>query len=109
MSIRGMLAGSIGLAAIALPVHAADVTADRLLNAPDKEPDNWLMVHHDYNNSRHSPLTMVNRDNAKDLKLEIHVLDRRPCHRRNAARQGGSRPRWSKTASCTWPTPGPGS
>ena len=34
MSIRGMLAGSIGLAAIALPVHAADVTADRLLN-PD--------------------------------------------------------------------------
>ncbi len=67
MSIRGMLAGSIGLAAIALPVHAADVTADRLLN-PDKEPGNWLMVHHDYNNSRHSTLTTVNRDNVKDLK-----------------------------------------
>jgi alcohol dehydrogenase (cytochrome c) len=67
MSIRGMLAGSIGLAAIALPVHAADVTADRLLN-PDKEPGNWLMVHHDYNNSRHSTLTTVNRDNVKDLR-----------------------------------------
>ena len=67
MSIRGMLAGSIGLAAIAMPVHAADTTADRLLNT-DKEPGNWLMVHHDYNNSRHSALTTINRDNAKDLK-----------------------------------------
>ena len=67
MSIRGMLAGSIGLVAIAIPVHAADTTADRLLNT-DKEPGNWLMVHHDYNNSRHSALTTINRDNAKDLK-----------------------------------------
>src|ERR1700719_251974 len=67
MSIRGMLAGSIGLAAMAMPVYAADTTADRLLNT-DKEPGNWLMVHHDYNNSRHSALTTINRDNAKDLK-----------------------------------------
>src|SRR5712675_2632779 len=67
MSIRGMLAGSIGLAAMAVPVYAADTTADRLLNT-DKEPGNWLMVHRDYNNSRHSPLTVVNKDNAKDLK-----------------------------------------
>src|SRR5215475_12018702 len=67
MSIRGMLAGSFGLAAMALPVQAADVTADRLLN-PDKEPGNWLSVHHDYNNSRHSPLAQVNRDTVKDLK-----------------------------------------
>src|SRR5258708_28820194 len=67
MSIRGMLAGSIGLVAIAMPVHAADPTAERLLNT-DKEPGNWLMVHRDYNNSRHSPLAVVNKDNAKDLK-----------------------------------------
>jgi glucose dehydrogenase len=52
---------------MAMPVYAADTTADRLLN-PDKEPGNWLMVHHDYNNSRHSTLTGINRDNAKDLK-----------------------------------------
>src|SRR5277367_5540286 len=67
MSIRGMLAGSIGLAAVAMPVHAADTTADQLLNT-DKQPGNWLMVHHDYNNSRHSTLTQVNRDTVKDLK-----------------------------------------
>src|SRR5258708_35026180 len=67
MSIRGMLAGSIGLAAMAVPVYAADPTAERLLNT-DKEPGNWLMVHRDYNNSRHSPLAVVNKDNAKDLK-----------------------------------------
>jgi alcohol dehydrogenase (cytochrome c) len=58
---------SIGFAAIAMPASAADVTFERLLNAPN-EPDNWLMVHHDYNNSRHSPLTQINATNAKDLK-----------------------------------------
>jgi alcohol dehydrogenase (cytochrome c) len=58
---------SIGLAAIALPASAADVTFERLLNAPN-EPENWLMVHRDYNNSRHSPLTQINATNAKDLK-----------------------------------------
>ena len=67
MSMRGLIAGSFGLAAVAMPVQAADTTADRLLN-PDKEPGNWLMVHHDYNNSRHSALNQVNRDNVKDLK-----------------------------------------
>src|SRR6202040_1717944 len=58
---------SISLAAIAMPALAADVTYERLLNAPN-EPENWLMVHRDYNNSRHSALTTINRDNAKDLK-----------------------------------------
>ena len=53
MSMRGMIAGAFGLAAIAMPVLAADTTADRLLNS-SKEPGNWLMVHRDYNNSRHS-------------------------------------------------------
>jgi alcohol dehydrogenase (cytochrome c) len=67
MSMRGLIAGSFGLAAVAMPVQAADTTADRLLNT-DKEPGNWLMVHHDYNNSRHSLLDQVNRDNVKDLK-----------------------------------------
>jgi alcohol dehydrogenase (cytochrome c) len=58
---------SIGLAVIAMPASAADVTSERLLNAPN-EPENWLMVHRDYNNSRHSPLTQINATNAKDLK-----------------------------------------
>jgi alcohol dehydrogenase (cytochrome c) len=69
MSTTGRLAAvaSISLAAIAVPALAADVTYERLLNAPN-EPENWLMVHRDYNNSRHSPLTTINAANAKDLK-----------------------------------------
>ena len=74
MSRRGMLAvlSSIGLAAIALPAFAADVTSERLVNAP-KDPQNWLMIHRDYDNSRHSPLSEVNRGNIKDLKLKFMV------------------------------------
>jgi hypothetical protein len=34
---------SISLAAMAMPVFAADVTFERLLNAPN-DPANWLMV-----------------------------------------------------------------
>src|SRR5260221_11371955 len=69
MFTTGRLAAlaSISLAAMVMPVLAADVTYERLLNAPN-EPDNWLMVHRDYNNSRHSPLTQINAANAKDLK-----------------------------------------
>jgi alcohol dehydrogenase (cytochrome c) len=61
---------SLSLAVLALPAFAADVTSERLLK-PDSEPQNWLMVHRDYNNSRHSPLAQINRDNAKDLKLKF--------------------------------------
>src|SRR5260370_38589967 len=59
---------SIGLAAIA-PAIAADVTPQRLVNASD-EPQNWLMIHHDYDNSRHSALKKINRDTVKGLELK---------------------------------------
>jgi alcohol dehydrogenase (cytochrome c) len=72
MFTTGRLAAlaSISLAALAMPAFAADVTFERLLNAPN-DPANWLMVHRDYNNSRHSPLTDINASNAKDLKLKF--------------------------------------
>src|SRR5438105_922342 len=72
VSKREILAAftSNSLAAIALPAVAADVTPERLLNSAN-EPQNWLMVHHDYNNSRHSALKEINRDNVKDLKLKF--------------------------------------
>jgi alcohol dehydrogenase (cytochrome c) len=63
---------SIALAAAAMPTYAADVTAQRLLDG-GTEPQNWLMVHRDYDNSRHSPLSEVNRGNIKDLKLKFLV------------------------------------
>ena len=59
---------SISVAAIAMPAVAADVTPQRLLDAANDSP-NWLMVHHDYNNSRHSPLRQVNRDNIGGFGL----------------------------------------
>ena len=72
MFTKGRLAAlaSISLAATAMPAFAVDVTFERLLNAPN-DPANWLMVHRDYNNSRHSPLNEVNATNAKDLKLKF--------------------------------------
>ena len=60
----------VALAAAVLPALAADVTPQRLLDAP-AEPQDWLMVHRDYDNSRHSPLTQINRTNVKDLQLKF--------------------------------------
>ena len=60
----------VSLLAMALPAAAADLTPQRLLNTAD-EPQNWLMVHHDYNNSRHSALKEINRGTVKDLKLKF--------------------------------------
>src|ERR1700681_458977 len=72
MSKRELLAAflSIAVAAMALPASATDVTQQRLMNAAG-EPQNWLMVHRDYDNSRHSSLREVDRDTAKDLKLKF--------------------------------------
>ena len=64
---------SLGLLAVAMPSYAAEVTYERLLNSAQAEPQNWLMVHRDYNNSRHSALKEINRDNVKDLKLKFLV------------------------------------
>ena len=50
--------------------RAADVTYERLLNP---EPRNWLMNHHDYNAQRFSPLDVINKSNARNLKLAFAV------------------------------------
>src|SRR3954462_7203653 len=55
-----------------LPALAADVTHERLVNA-DKEPQNWLMNHRTYDGQRYSPLTRINRDNVRNLKLAFAV------------------------------------
>src|SRR5262249_3360833 len=54
------------------PCWAADVTADRLINA-DKEPQNWLMNHRTYDGQRFSPLARIDRGNVKNLKLAYAV------------------------------------
>jgi alcohol dehydrogenase (cytochrome c) len=70
-SIRiAVLAGS--MLAAAVPVRAAEVTAQRLLN-PDKEPQNWLMNHRSYDGQRFSPLAGINKGNVKGLRLAYAV------------------------------------
>jgi alcohol dehydrogenase (cytochrome c) len=49
---------------------AADVTFQRLLNP---EPQNWLMNHHDFGAHRYSALDIINKTNAKSLKLEFAI------------------------------------
>ena len=45
-----------------------DVTTERLLNA-DKEVGNWITHHGDYLGHRFSPLTEINKDTVKNLKV----------------------------------------
>src|SRR6516225_7346179 len=54
------------------PALGAEVTAQRLVNA-DREPQNWLMNHRTYDGQRYTPLTRINRDNVKGLKLAYAV------------------------------------
>ena len=64
-----ILAGAVIAASSAL---AADVTPERLINA-DREPQNWLMNHRTYDGQRFSPLSRINRENVKNLKLAFAV------------------------------------
>ena len=67
--LRGCVYGCAMLAGLsALPLQAADVTADRLLNT-GKEPANWLTHHGDYSAHRFSTLSQINRDTVKGLKV----------------------------------------
>src|ERR1700690_713721 len=61
-----------GIALTAVPVLAAEVTSQRLINA-DKEPQNWLMNHRTYDGQPFSPLDQVNKSNVKSLKLAYAV------------------------------------
>jgi alcohol dehydrogenase (cytochrome c) len=65
------LLGGLGLLAT-LPALAAEVTAERLLNA-DKEPQNWLMNHRTYDGQRFSPLARINKETVKNLRLAYAV------------------------------------
>src|SRR5262249_8459434 len=67
--ITSMLAGVVIAGS---PTLAAEVTQERLINA-DREPQNWLMNHRVYDGQRYSPLSRINRDNVKNLKLAFAV------------------------------------
>ena len=67
----GLMASAL-LASTSMLAMAADVTADRLLNA-DKEPQNWLMVNKDYASHRYSGLDQINKNNVKDLHVAFAI------------------------------------
>ena len=81
---KAMLAGSVIMAAF--PAAAAEVTPQRLLNA-DKEPQNWLMNHRNYNGQRFSPLGQINKDNVGS---QVRLCGRARRHRRQRVQRGNA-------------------
>jgi alcohol dehydrogenase (cytochrome c) len=67
-----LLGGGFIFVAFGASAFAADVTAERLVNA-DKEPGNWLMNHRTYDSQRYSPLDKINTATVKNLKLAYAV------------------------------------
>ena len=60
-------AGAWLLATALTPANAADMTNDRMLN-PQREPQNWLLHHGNYQGHRFSALKEINTDTVKNLR-----------------------------------------
>ncbi len=71
-SLVGAFIGSLLLATALTPVGAADVTNERLLN-PQREPQNWILHHGNYQGHRYSLLKEINTGTVKDMKLVFTV------------------------------------
>jgi alcohol dehydrogenase (cytochrome c) len=54
------------------PVSAADMTTERALN-PEREPQNWILHHGNYQGHRFSALKEINTDTVTDLKPAFTV------------------------------------
>ncbi len=66
--LTGAVAAALLISAAAIPAYAADMTFERALNA-DKEPQNWLLHHKNYQAHRYSQLKDINADTVKNLKI----------------------------------------
>jgi alcohol dehydrogenase (cytochrome c) len=76
-SVVGALAGSLLLATVLTPLtlttlRAADMTDERALN-PQREPQNWILHHGNYQGHRFSALKEINADTVKNLKPAFTV------------------------------------
>ena len=72
VSLATALMGSLLAVTALTPARAADMTFERALNA-DKEPQNWLLHHGNYQGHRFSRLTQINTDTVKNLKVAFTV------------------------------------
>src|SRR5258708_16445434 len=62
----GALVGSLLVATALTPARAADMTNERALN-PQREPQNWILHHGNYQGHRFSLLKEINTDTVKNL------------------------------------------
>ena len=65
--VVGVLACALLAATALTPARAADMTTDRALN-PQREPQNWILHHGNYQGHRYSLLKEINTDTVKNLK-----------------------------------------
>jgi len=71
-AFAGALVGSLLMATALTPVPAADMTNERALN-PQREPQNWILHHGNYQGHRFSLLKEINTDTVKNLKPAFTV------------------------------------
>src|SRR5215831_7484846 len=71
-SYAGVLLGSLLAASALTPAHAADMTNDRALN-PQREPQNWILHHGNYQGHRFSQLKDISTGTVGNLKLAYTV------------------------------------
>ena len=72
LSFASAVLGTLLAATALTPASGGDMTFERALNA-DKEPQNWLLHHGNYEGHRYSALKDINAGNAKNLKLAFTV------------------------------------
>jgi alcohol dehydrogenase (cytochrome c) len=71
-SVTGTFAAVLLMASAVAPVRAADMTNERELN-PQREPQNWILHHGNYQGHRFSLLKEINTDTVKNLKPAFTV------------------------------------
>src|SRR5437667_242413 len=70
-SLIGVVTASL-MAGALTPLHAADMSFERALNA-DQEPQNWLLHHKNYQGHRFSQLKEINTATVANLRLAFTV------------------------------------
>jgi alcohol dehydrogenase (cytochrome c) len=71
-SLAGAFIASLLVATALTPLRAADMTNERALN-PQREPQNWILHHGNYQGHRFSLLKEINVDTVKNLKPTFTV------------------------------------
>src|SRR5947209_10643769 len=72
ISVTGAFIGVLLMATALTPARAADMTNERLLN-PQREPQNWILHHGNYQGHRFSLLKEINADSVKNMRLAFSV------------------------------------